>query len=120
MRISEDTEGRWAFFPDGTEFGDFEEFAYPKDPSDSDKAILDSLGYYDLDNQDAQWDWNFIAQHMPDKEVLIVVTGGAEKQRYITYGEVAYTNEGEIARFESGEVLRRIKELGLTATQPWY
>ena len=100
IRLAHNPDGLTCFLPE-TEDGDFPGFAYTED----DEEI-------EFDPQ------NHIVPFLEDNEVLILMTSGAEKLRYITGHATAYHPDGEqVLHINISDIYGLVKQTwGVTPT----
>lgn len=68
-----------------------------------------------FDDDENEFDWAELTQHLPDGEALVVVGAGHEKLRYVAGWSEAYSNQGLVASLDINKsLLAMLKEKGFT------
>lgn len=82
-------------------------------PADNDTGDFDHY-YSDDDGNEECWDWPHIAEHFVEGQVLIVMTVGHEKSRYLTGYASAITWDGRVTDVNIDDIYQKaVREFGV-------
>ena len=83
-------------------------------PADNDTGDFDHYYSDDDDGNDEYWDWTHIAEHSVEGQVLIVMTVGHEKSRYLTGYASAITWDGRVTDVSIDDIYEKaVREFGV-------
>lgn len=84
-------------------------------PADSDTGDFDH-NFCDDDGNDEFWDWPQIAEHLVEGQVLVVMTVGHDKARYLTGYASAISWDGRVVSVNIDDIYTKaVDEFGVDA-----